>query len=238
MAKLKTFSGTNFIKECSASWKKLTEEQKEKYERISKRDRLIYVVKKMEFNNYKRTTFKRAPTAFNFYVGEMREKLTGKDLDNKGAFEYISDKWSKESEATKKKYQKMADNAKKDNEQEKDDYLNRVFEVPKRAKSGYQIFLSERLPELKEKNDVPTTELFKMVAEEWNGFGEEKKENYNKKAEPGREAYKNKMREFDRLGFYTMPEEDKVELSAKKSAKKTTKSNSKSPLTKSKKKKD
>jgi hypothetical protein len=33
-------------------WKKISNEDREKYERVSKRDRLIYMVKKLEFNNY------------------------------------------------------------------------------------------------------------------------------------------------------------------------------------------
>jgi len=236
MAKLKKFQGANFFKECSKAWKKISEKDKEKYERIAKRDRLIYMVKKMEFNSYKRSNgFKRAPSAFNLYLAETREKMT--DVDNKTAFQTISNKWAKESDKVKQKFKKLADEAKKDNEQDRDDYMNRVYDNPKRPRSGYQIFLSERMPTLKEKNgDTPTSELFKKIAEEWNAMKEDKKEKYNKAAEPGREAYKSKMKEFDRLGYYVMDEAEKEAKSQKKEARSQK---SKSPAkSKSKKKKD
>ena len=225
MAKMKKHQGPNFIKECSKAWKKLSEDDKEKYERISKRGRLIYMVKKMEWNNMKKSSaVKKAPSAYNLYVADMREKLTDKDLGNKSAFEYISTKWAKESDAVKKKYQKHSDEEKKKKEHEKEDYMKRVYENPKRAKSGYQIWMSERMPELKDKHpSLPTSEVMKKVASEWQSMKEDKKEKYNQKAEPMQEAYKSKMKEFERWGYYN------PEGSNAKSQKKARTQKSKSP---------
>ncbi len=216
MAKMKKYSGSNFFKECSKAWKKLSDDEMEKYEKLAKRSQLIYTVKKRAFNDYKKTTFKKAPSAFNFYLADMREKITGKDLDNKGAFEYISQKWKKESDAVKKKYKKKADEAERDNAEAKDDYLHSVYVKPKRQSTGYQLFLADRMPELKEKYDKPTTELMKMIAEEWQGLKDSQKAKWNEKALPGQEAYKTKMKEFERNGFYIMDKEEREMKSMKK----------------------
>jgi len=218
MAKMKKHQGPNFMKDCSKAWKKMSEDDKEKYERVAKRGRLVHMVKMMEWNNTKKSSaVKRAPSAYNLYVADMTEKLTDKDLNNKTAFEYVSTKWAKETDAVKKKYQKMSDQAKKDKEHEKEDYMKRVYENPKRAKSGYQIFLSERMPELKDKHsNLPTSEVFKKVASEWASMKEDKKEKYNQKAEPLREAYKEKMKEFERFGYYNPDAGNAKSKSAKK----------------------
>ena len=219
MAKLKKYQGSNFFKECSKAWAKITDTDKERYERISKRDRLIYMVKKIEFNNYKRSTFKRAPSAYNLYVADMREKTSDKEMSNTQAFEYISDKWKKESDAVKKKYQKQAEVLKKDNAQEKENYENRVFDAPKRPRSGYQLYLIERMPELKEKSSNDTTaDIMKKIAVEWKGLKDSKKEKYNEQAVPGRELYKSKMKEFEKYGYYNLDDKEIEEKSAKKMA--------------------
>jgi high mobility group protein B3 len=242
MAKHKKFQGSNFFKECAKAWKKISGDEKEKYERIAKRDRLIHMVKKIEFNQHKRSTFKRAPSAYNLYIAEMRPNLSEKDLSGgKSAFQVLSARWAKESDATKKKFQKLSDAAKKDNETEQNDYVNRVFENPKRARSGYQHFLSERMPELKEKHsNLPTADIMKKVADEWNALKDTQKDKWNKKAEPEQEAYHTKMKEFSKEGFYTMDDKERNARSAKKTARsRMSKSATKSPAkSKNKKKKD
>ena len=76
MAKLNKFSGENFFQDCAKAWKKISSEELEKYQKISQRERLVYLVKKMEFQNFKRSSYKKAPSAFNLYVAEMSEEVS------------------------------------------------------------------------------------------------------------------------------------------------------------------
>jgi hypothetical protein len=76
--------------------------------------------------------------------------------------------------------------------------------MPKKPSSGYNLYIAERLPILKEKNPTKAvTEFFKIIAAEWTGMKKSAKEKYNQGYEKELEAYKEKVKEFKQLGYYT-----------------------------------
>ncbi len=82
--------------------------------------------------------------------------------------------------------------------------------------TDYQLFTADRVPELKEKYDKPTSELFKMITEEWHNLKDNQKEKWYMKAIPSQEAYKNKMRKFERNDCYVIDKGEREIKSMKK----------------------
>ena len=106
---------------------------------------------------------------------------------------------------------------------------DKVFDYPKKAKSSYQLFVSERVIALKEeKPKADTRKLFAQCADEWNQMENSEKKKYEKQAKKDRARYKSQIEEFEEQGYYTKKEsERKSTQSQKKKSQKMSQSQKK-----------
>jgi hypothetical protein len=203
--------GKNPIREGPKVWKKLSEEEKEKYQRIAQKEKIVYMVKKMEYESAvkKSTPSTRPQSAFNIFTADMKDK-EHPDLGKGGFFEYCYKKWNKLDEAAKKKFYDKAEATKVKAEKVKEEISGRVYNMPKRPGNSYSIFIQHSIPELKEKNPKKeVTELFKMAAGNWSNLTDKQKEKYEKLYEKSSEIYNTQVKDFQENGFYTSGETKK-----------------------------
>ena len=83
-------------------------------------------------------------------------------------------------------------------------FQDKVFDMPKKPQSGFNLFVAERIPDLrKEKPNVPNSVLVKQIAKEWNKGDEVDQKQYNKNAEKDKKRFKKQLKEFQKMGYYT-----------------------------------
>jgi HMG (high mobility group) box len=69
--------------------------------------------------------------------------------------------------------------------------------APKKGKSAYMIFASEKREEIKKENpDATFGELGKLLGQAWKDITEKEKEKYNKKAEKDKKRYDEEMKNY------------------------------------------
>ena len=88
--------------------------------------------------------------------------------------------------------------------------LSTIIEIsgPKKAMSGYNLFVQERMPLLIKENGgneekQKYQEYMKVLAAMWNALGE-LQEKYVQLAQNDKERFKNQSEEFEEKGFFTM----------------------------------
>jgi hypothetical protein len=210
LAKENKFSG---FKDAGKSWRNMSAEDKEKYLKVAKKAQLAYQIKKAEYTSTVRKSYSKAKSAFNFFVAD--QKNYPDDLPQGGFFNWCYDKWRKASDEIKKKYQKMADSAAKAHVRDRDELDTKVFDQPKKPLSGYNRYVKERLPLLKEQNpNKEHSEFFGMIGEEWKNLKIKNKEKYDAMYKEELQGYKDQLNEFRKNGFYTP---SKMETKGKKS---------------------
>ena len=219
-------------------WKKLTEEQKEEYLKKSHRCQLAYKYKKMIYvKQIKKILPKRPGNAYNYF---LKEKKGQKIPEGQKFLKYWSSVYEKLTPEQKAKYEEKAKKAKEAYDKKIEKFANKEFDMPKKPKSGFSFYLTEKMPELKkEKPELKLNALVKQIAEEWQKETEGKKEEYMKKSEQDKKRFKKQFHEFKKLGYYSKDlgnEEEKDDEEKKKSSKKRSSSKSKTSKNASKKK--
>ena len=87
--------------------------------------------------------------------------------------EYCSDKWKKISKEEREKYEAKAEKSKELYEKQLKVFEARIFDEPKKPKSAYQFYVSERYPEIqKEKPGCALSKVTKIIADEWSDLSE------------------------------------------------------------------
>lgn len=197
--------GANALADGIKLWKKLPESDKERYQRMAQRDKLAYLVKKMEYEQTlkKNSINKRALTPLNLFMHEMKGKVDSKELGRGGFFEYCYKKWNKMEDGAKKKYYKLSEEQKAniDSSRKEDD---RVFDMPKRPGNAYTLYVADAVKQLREKHPKKEqSELFSLAAENWHNMPEKDKKPFSKLAEKHMEEYRTQVDHFNENGFYT-----------------------------------
>lgn len=219
-AKEGKFHGKNPMKECKKLWDNLSDDDKDKYLKLSHRIKLCYIYRKML---YKKSVKKVAPSkpksAYNIFVAEMK----GKKIPPKMTFmEFVVQEWDKLDDKAREKYDLKAEKSRLKYEKEKEKFSHKIFEPPKKPKTSYQFYIAEKVSEKKE-NDPKSqvVELLSDTAKEWNDLTNKEKKKYEKASEKDRERYELQMEEFKKNGFYTdnKAKKDKDESSASQSKK-------------------
>ena len=113
--------------------------------------------------------------------------------------------------------------------------------MPKKPHSGFNLFVSERMPDLKkEKPNAQNSDLLKQIAKEWSEGKDVDQKLYNKNAERDKKRFKKQLKEFQKLGYYTKEKgenDTEEDAQSKKSKKKRSSSKSKSKKSKTQKSK-
>ena len=142
------------------------------------------------------------------------------------------------SEAQKKKYVEKAEKAKEKYDKQMLQFQDKVFDMPKKPHSGFNLFVADRMPDLKkEKPNVQTSILLKQIAKEWSDGKDVDQKLYNKNSERDKKRFKKQLKEFQKMGYYTKDkseEETEEDDRSKKSKKKRSSSKSSKKSKKSK----
>ena len=227
-AKEGIFKGkSNVFKEGRKMWEKLTKEEKDDYLFKAKKISLCYIYKKMLYKKNRKKILPSKPrSAYNFFISSMKGKSPQK---NETFMEMCRRKWNKMSDNEKEKFEDLADNERKKYEKKLEKFQNRVFDVPKRPKTAFQLYVMNKFNKVKEENkDYGANEVLKALAEEWNSLPDKKKEKYEEKSEKDRERFKKQNVEFKEFGYYTKSKEQKEDEKERKSQSQKRRSQNKS----------
>ena len=200
-------------------WKKLSEEEKEEYLNKSHRCQLAYKYKKMIYEKQiKKIKPKKPGGAIQQY---LKEKKGQKPPSGEKWLQYWRSMYLQLSNDQKKKYEEKAEKAKEKYEKKMEQFHNKVFDIPKKPLSGFQLFISERMPDIKKENpNTPVTELIKIIGKEWQDDKVVDQVQYNKNAEKDKKRFQKQLAEFQKNGYYTKVKEGEEEDEEKKNSKK------------------
>ena len=107
------------------------------------------------------------------------------------------------SKDKKKKYQEKADREKERYKKKMEEYKNYVFDMPKKPLNAFNLFVKERIPDLKKEHaDTPIPKLLKICAKEWTSEDGVSQSKYEKKAEYDKKRFKKQLKDFETLGYY------------------------------------
>ena len=209
-AKEGMFNGKNAFKEASKLWAALSDEKKERYQKIAKKRQLAYVIKKADYLTTVRNSVAKSPSPFNLFVSDMKESHK-KDNPEK-MFDFCSEKWDKMDEVAKKKYYDMAKEAR---EKLKEEY-EESHDAPKRPVVPYSVYYSANYASVQKKNPkMEASDIMKVVAEKWKKVSEKEKNKYIEAYQKEMEVYRQKVKEFEGIKLFT-PDKHKQSSDKKK----------------------
>lgn len=212
-------------------WKKLSDDEKEEYLTKSHRCQLAYKYKKMIYNKKMKKIFPKKPMGALHQF--LKEKKGQKPANNENWLSYWRTVFNNLSKEQRKKYEEKAEKAKEKYEQKMSQLEDKVFDIPKKPLSGFALYVSDRMPDLrKEKPKIAANELVKQIAEEWQTGKGVDQASYIKKADKDKKRFKKQLAEFHKLGYYTKTKTEDDEEEEKKSAKKKSTSKAGSQKTK------
>ena len=81
----------------------MKDEEKEKYLKLAKREKLAYEIKKREYKSKNKKT--RTPSAYNLYMSDLKGTAPEK-YSEEGFFNYAYKKWKSLDASKKSKYEK------------------------------------------------------------------------------------------------------------------------------------
>ena len=191
------------IKEGKEMWDKLSEDEKESYLKKSHTLRLAYKYKKMIYNKkIKRILPKKPATAYGYF---LKDKKGMKVPKGEKAVVYWRPYFDELPKDKKKKYQEKADMNKEKYKKKMEEFKNYVFDMPKRPLNAFNLFIRDRLPDLrgeKGNDKVPVAKLLQKAAEEWTSGEGVSQSKYEKKAEADKKRFKKQLKDFETLGYY------------------------------------
>ena len=224
------------LKEGQELWKKLSEDQKEEYLTKSHKCLLAYRYKKMIYNKKIKKMLPKKPKGPLQQF--LKEKKGQKPANGESWLVFWKTVFDGLSEAQKKKYVEKAEKAKEKYDKQMLQFQDKVFDMPKKPHSGFNLFVADRMPDLKkEKPNVQTSILLKQIAKEWSDGKDVDQKLYNKNSERDKKRFKKQLKEFQKMGYYTKDkseEETEDDGRSKKSKKKRSSSKSSKKSKKSK----
>ena len=173
----------------------------------------------------------------NAYGQFLKEKKGMKIPKGEKAVQYWRPFYDELTKDKKKKYQEKADREKERYKKKMEEYKNYVFDMPKKPLNAFNLFVKERIPDLKKEHaDTPIPKLLKICAKEWTSEDGVSQSKYEKKAEYDKKRFKKQLKDFETLGYYkknqrvektTTKDEDESEEEERKTKKKKRSSSSK-----------
>jgi len=198
---VKGFGKTAEIKD---KWDKLSEEEKEKYLRMGKRESLIYIIKKRNYDAMIRKDLGKAPSAMNLFYADEAKKNSGLKLAD------MYSKWKNADNAVKKKYQNKAKDAKEEFQKKLEEFKNRVYDKPKRALTAYNFFYKHEYQNLRKDNqDLSVKEMLKLMRGTWDKMTEKQTKIYDEMSEQDYLDKKEYGRQYEANGYYIIKESAK-----------------------------
>ncbi len=194
--------GQSVFKQGAIMWKKLNDEQRDRYERIAQREKLAYAIKKMEYNtSIKKQSSTRPLTALNIFMQEMKDSK--ESYGKEGYFNFCYKKWNKMDEDARAKYYEKAEQSKKESNKMNESINQRVHIPPKKPLTSYNLFMREKVTKLREEDpSKPTTQCFKECGQMWSKMSDKQKEKYENMYAKLLEEYQVALNAYNEFGFY------------------------------------
>ena len=205
-------------------WKQLPEEEKEEYLKKSHRCQLAYKYKKMLYIKQVKKIIPKKPGGP--YAQFIKEKKGQKPPEGQSFLKYWGSVYEKLTPEQKAKYEEKAQKEKELYEKKLEQFKDKVFDMPKKPRTAFSFYLSDRLQELKKDNpDSLFNILIKKAAEEWQNLTEAKKDEYIKNSEKDKIRFKKQFQEFKKMGYYSKHVDEivlDIDYDRKKSSKKSS----------------
>ena len=220
-------------------WEKLSQDEKDEYLVKAHKLKIAYIYKKMI---YKKRIKKLMPKRPGGPVQQfLKEKKGQKPANGESFLTYFRNVYENLSASQKQKYEEKAEKAKERYEKRMKDFEDKVFDLPKKARSGFALYIKDRMPDLRDENKNKTNaELLKVIAKEWKEEKVVDQDKYNRQSQKDQKRFKKQLKEFEKYGYYTKSgaektadEDEEDEKSSKRSSRKSSKSSKKSTKKKS-----
>ena len=215
-------------------WDKLSSDEKDAYLVKAHKYRIAYIYKKMIYKKrIKKLMPKRPGGALQQF---LKEKKGQKPANGESFLKYFREVYDNLPASQKKKYELKAENAKERYEKKMKDFEDKVFDLPKKARSGFVLYIKDRMPDLRDENkNTPNSELLKIIAKEWKAEKDVDQDKYNRLSEKDQKRFKRQLKEFEKYGYYTKSggaklekgDEEEDEKSSKKSSRGSSRKNTK-----------
>ena len=219
------------LKDGRELWEKLTQEQKDEFLAKAHKCHIAYIYKKMIYKQQiKKIMPKKPGTAFSQFLKEKK----GQKYDGKNFLVYFRKVYSTLTQEEKAKYEEKAKELYEKYKKKLEKFEDKVFDLPKKARSPFSLYVKDRMRELHEKYKEKTcAELLKMIAIEWNNLEKSAQDKYNKESEKEVKIFKKQLKEFEQNGYYTKTdgiiiEDDEDEKPKRKSIKRKSANRNKS----------
>ena len=216
-AKEGKFKGKNAFKEGRKLWESLSDDDKDKYLKLSHKIKICYIYKRMLYmKKVKKAQPHKPPTPLNLFTADMKGK---KIPQGKTFLQYVNEEWEELEDKEKKKYEVRAEKLKKEYLKEKEKCANRVFDMPKKPKTSFQLYIADKMTDTMEKNPKKNaSQVVSLLAEEWCNLSNKEKSKYNEATKKDKERYEKQKKDFEENGYYI---EDKKPESKKRSQSKS-----------------
>ncbi len=218
-------TGKGGLKKARDHFENMREADKEPFLKMAKKEKLAYMIKKREYDSKNKKT--RTPSAYNLFMSDLKG-TDPKKYSETGFFNYAYKKWKNLEDDKKRKYEKQSQKLKEENDREYKDKSSIGKNGPKKALSAYNLFIRDRLPELKkQKPDTEQTEFFGMIAEEYAKLSDADYKKYAKRAEKEKEKYEkekaNYELEMSQMNLTQLEKEEEQKEKRRETRSKTTK---------------
>ena len=220
------------LKEIAPAWKKLSKAEKKSYEKYAQE---INEEKEKLKDIYDIVHGIKPKKPTGPFQQVLKEKKGQKPANGEGYFTYWKTVFDGLSDSQKKKYVEKAQKAKEKYDKKMLQFQDKVFDMPKKPLSGINLYVMERLPDLrKAKPNVDVNILLKQIGQEWREGKNMDQDEYLKKAEKDKKRFKKQLKEFQKMGYYTKTktENEEEEDRSKKSKKKRSSSKASTQKTK------
>ncbi len=177
-------------------WYKLDENEKEIYLKKAQKEKLAYELIRREYEANNR--LEKGLTAYNLFIRDLKG-VDKSEFSQTGFFNYCYKKWKVLDPIIREKYKKSSNELKNTIERMYNQKMKvEKIQPPKRPLSMYNIYVKEKLPELKRKfPDLNQTERFEILGKEFPKISEKEKKLYSEKADKFKIEYEKLKKEFD-----------------------------------------
>jgi hypothetical protein len=184
-------------RQVAEKWEKLKDDDRAPYLKMAKKERLIYIIKKRNYDAMIRKDLGKAPSALNIFMTDN----TGENMSLKDMYA----KWKSSDKATKAKYQKKAADAKEEFQKKVEEFKSRVYDKPKRVLGAYNFFFKTKYKELRDENkDLEVTEMMKVVGEAYKKLSAKQLKVYEDMSNEDDKIKKEYHRQYNTFGYYIM----------------------------------
>ena len=191
----------NNIKEGINKWSNLSVDEKEVYLSKCHIQFLSFKYKQLLYDKkIKRFLPNKPGSPFSIFIRKNKGINIPKGFKT---FEYYRYLYNKLPDEEKIKYQTVYDDSVKIYNQKILDFKNKEFDLPKKPKSSFSFYLSDRLEQFyRENSQINLNKQINIIFKDWSSNLIDKSY-YEEKAEKDKKRFEIEIKEFESLGYYS-----------------------------------